>query len=106
MAIGDSDGDGDGDATATATRRRRRATWKLEPSHLEIKTYNLEQSSFTILERLFKGFLGRETLFMMINDDQKFTTISMFTMISMSKIHNHRYKNSFCEIEPQINQII
>ncbi len=58
-------------------------------------------------EREFvKGFLGRETLFMMINDDQKFTMISMFTIISMSKIHNHRYKNSFCEIEPQINQII
>ena len=43
---------------------------------------------------------------MMINDDQKLTMISMFTMISMSKIGNHRYKNSFCEIEPQINIII
>jgi len=43
---------------------------------------------------------------MMINDDQKFTMISMFTTISMSKIGNHRYKNSFCEIEPQINILI
>jgi hypothetical protein len=34
--------------------------------------------------------LGRKTLFMMINDDQKLTMISMFNIISMSKIHNHR----------------
>ncbi len=42
--------------------------------------------------------LGRETLFMMINDDQKLTTISMFTMISMSKIHNHRQKIHFVKL--------
>ena len=45
-------------------------------------------------------------LSMTSNYDQKFTTISMFTMISMSKISNHRYENSFCEIEPQINILI